>query len=51
MGIKTASVRQLEILDAFRYYLTTTTDMVALQLPPTEDAFRQYASRCHYQFY
>ena len=48
---KTAIVRQFETLDAFRYYLTTTTDIVALQLPPTEDAFRQYASRCHYQFY
>ena len=32
-----------------RYKLATTTDKPATQLPPTDDAFKQHASRARYQ--
>ena len=40
---------QCKTLDDWRYVFATTTDKPAAQLPPTEDAFHQHASRAIYQ--
>ena len=41
--------KECKTLDELRYFLATTSDKPATQLPPTEDAFWQHALRAHLQ--
>ena len=41
--------RKCKTLDEVRYVLATTTDESATQLPPTENASKEHASRARYQ--
>lgn len=46
---KSKNKKKCRILDELRHHLATTTDKLVVQLPPTEDAFREHALRARFQ--